>query len=289
MIQDTGSRLITALEKQTEKIIYFCSAENISPNLAVHEIRKSYKRLRAQLQFFSECNETKTDEFRNEIKEAGKILAPIRESFVNIQYFEKITTGSNLIAERKIRQVKDLLSEKNKALIEKEFISKKIVSDIIQFVKQFQIQLNEIKINCPSALQLKMQLSLTFTEGAEIFQNIEPGFSPVKMHELRKILKGLWYQLEFVKFLHPRYFRMKSDQLNKITEQLGIDHDLYVLLEHLKAADIDFTNEELLILDNQVQHQRELNMLKLLPRLKQFFNETPEVFEKKLNKIFKES
>lgn len=287
MIQDKGNRLISAIEKQTEKIIYFCSAENISPNLAVHEIRKSYKRLRALFLLFSECNETQTDQFRREIKAAGKILSPIRESFVNVQHFDKITAGSNLISERKIKQVKDSLLEKNRVLVEDEFISKNVVSDIVQFVKNIQVQLITLKSNCPSVFQLKTQLSSIFVEGYEVYQSIEPELSPVVMHELRKILKRLWYQLDFVKFMHPRYFRLKSDQLNKITEQLGVDHDLFVFFEDLKSGDFNFNNEELLILDNQVQHQRELNMVKLLPRLKQFFNEPPEIFDRKLDKIFK--
>ena len=287
MDQDIRDRINSAFEKQTEKIIYFCSAENISANLAVHEIRKSYKRLRALLLLFAESNPSNSEELRTEIKEAGKILSPIRESFVNMQYIDKITTGSNLIAERKIRQVKDLLLEKNRILIEGDFESKNVVADIIQFIKQFQNQINTLKITCPSNLQLKEQLSLTFSRGNEIYQDIEPGLSPVTIHQLRKILKRLWYQLDFVKYMHPRYFRMKSDQLNKITEQLGNDHDLFVFQEDLKAGEFGFTSEELLILDNQVQHQRELVMVKLLPRLKQFFNEPPEIFDRKLDKIFK--
>jgi CHAD domain-containing protein len=287
MVQDTGNKLITALEKQTEKIIYFCSAENISPNLAVHEIRKSYKRLRALLQFFAECNPSVADNFTKEIKAAGKVLSPIRESFVNIQFFEKITTGSNLISERKIKQVKDLLSEKNRVLIDDEFTGTEVIPGIIQFVKQLQLQINILRTSCPSVLQLKTQLSLTFAEGYEIYQNLEPDFSPVNMHELRKALKQLWYQLDFVKFKHPRYFRLKSYHLNKITEQLGIDHDMYVFLEDLKAGEFHFSDDEMIILDNQVQHQRELNMVKLLPRLKQFFSEPPEIFDRRLDKIFK--
>jgi hypothetical protein len=36
-----------------------------------------------------------------------------------------------------------------------------------------------------------------------------------------------------------------------------------------------------------VEHQRELNLLKLMPRLKQFFNEPPELFNQKMEKIFR--
>ena len=52
-------------------------------------------------------------------------------------------------------------------------------------------------------------------------------------------------------------------------------------------TDYDFTEEELTIIGNQVDHQQELNMLKLTPRLRQFFSETPEMFNHKLEKIFK--
>jgi hypothetical protein len=68
---------------------------------------------------------------------------------------------------------------------------------------------------------------------------------------------------------------------------LGIDHDMYVFLEDLKAGEFHFSDDEMIILDNQVQHQRELNMVKLLPRLKQFFSEPPEIFDRRLDKIFK--
>jgi hypothetical protein len=38
-----------------------------------------------------------------------------------------------------------------------------------------------------------------------------------------------------------------------------------------------------------VQHLREINLLKLNPRLKHFFNEPPELFNQKIEAIFKMS
>ena len=94
-------------------------------------------------------------------------------------------------------------------------------------------------------------------------------------------------ELDFVKFLHPRYLKMKTDQLNKITDQLGDDHDLHVFSENLQAESYGFDKEELRILVNQTEHLRELNLLKLQPRLKQFFTAPPEEFDQKLERFFK--
>jgi CHAD domain-containing protein len=109
------------------------------------------------------------------------------------------------------------------------------------------------------------------------------------MHELRKILKRLMYQYDFVRYMHPRFFKSKTFQLNTITEQLGEDHDLFICLNELKNEDYGFNNEELEIIENRIQHLREINHIKLSPRLKQFFANSPEAYNKKLEATFKVS
>ena len=287
MIQDAGNRLISTLQKQTEKVAYFCGAENVSPNLAVHEIRKCFKRVRALIHFYDENPDEFAQNYGQQFSAWGTFLSPIRESFVNTQIFEKSAAGDILIPERKIRTVRELLSEKNRELLNKEFTQGDGLSVIRSFVSDFEGKLKSLEPGWPTVKQLYTQLSVSFLNSYQIYgqAQVEPGAEI--NHTLRKKLKRLWYQLDFVKFQHPRYFKLKSDQLNKITEQLGEDHDLYVFLDALKTDEYNFTPDELTVLENQVEHQRELNMLKLAPRLKQFFNETPEMFNQKLQKIFK--
>ncbi len=287
MVQDTGNRLILAFLKQTERIEYFCSSENISPNVSVHEIRKSFKRMRALLKFYIETPENYAEKYNSEIKAAGKILSPIRESYVNIQVFERITEVDSHIPERKTKQAREHLLEKNRALIENGYFGNNLSENILQFVKSFDELPEKAGIDIPTISQMEKQISEGFAESYNFFQRIDQDTNPENMHELRKSLKSLWYQLDFIKFMHPRYFRMKSDQLNKITEQLGEDHDLAVFMEEINQEEYDFSEEEIMILENQVEHQRELNLLKLSPRLRQFFNESPEMFNRKLEKIFR--
>jgi CHAD domain-containing protein len=287
MVQEAGNRLISTLQKQAERIIYFCSAENVSPNLAVHEFRKSFKRLRALLFFYDEHPEEFPANYRNQIQKFCSFLAPLRESFVNIQIFERITTNNNFISDRKLKAAKDSLAEKNKTLIESEFLGENGCETIQTFIKIFDLHPEIFGPGIPSMKQLMNQLSVSFLKSYSIHQRLTPLSEANEWHQLRKKLKRLWYQLDFVKFLHPRYFKLKSDQLNKITEQLGEDHDLQVFLDELKSGYLGFDVDELQILENQVEHLRELNRIKLLPQLKQFFNEPPEMFNQKMEKIFK--
>lgn len=287
MVQDTGNRLKSTLQKQTEKITYFCVAENVSPNLAAHELRKCFKRIRALLHFYDENALEFATNYGQQFSASGKFLSPIRESFVNTQIFERLATGDMLIPERKIRSARELLVEKNRMLLDKELTQGDGFSVIQSIVNDFEDQLKLPGKNSPSVKHLYTQLSTSFSSGFQIYHQFLAENNADINHLLRKKLKRLWYQLDFVKFQHPRYFKLKSDQLNKITEQLGEDHDLFVFLNELKNGSYDFTSEELTILENQVEHQRDLNLVKLTPRLKQFFNETPELFNQKMQKIFK--
>lgn len=286
MVQNAGSRLVTAIQKQTEKVTYFCAAENISPNLAIHEIRKSFKRMRALLRFYSVFPDEFYTHFNTQMRNFGIFLSPIRESFVNIQLFDRITSSQNLIAEKKIKEVKEFLAERNKTLVDNEYVPNGC-SLIHEFATVFVLELTKAEKERPSQNQIIHQLIQSFQESFDFFQQNEMGGDPDVMHSLRKKLKRLWYQFDFIKFAHPRYFKSKSDQLNKITEQLGEEHDLFVFIEHLKNSEIGFNPEDIQIVENQVQHLRELNLLKLIPRLKHFFNETPEDFTLKMEKLFK--
>jgi len=286
MGQDTGNRLITAIQKQTEKVAYFCTAGNVSANVAVHEIRKCFKRVRALLRFYPEKPSNLSLFFINEFQKAGNLLSPVRESFVNVQILERLTASDEHIQERKIKQVRELLLDKNRMRTEVLLDKNDGFNTIQNLVKKFDVQL-ESGAELATVKQIYAEICNSYNLGFRLYNQTELITDGNELHELRKKMKRLWYQVDFVKYMHPRYFRLKSDQLNTITELLGEDHDLYVFLQEISSEIYDFDSEELLVLKNLVEHQRELNQLKLNPRLKQFFNEFPEEFNLKMEKIFK--
>jgi CHAD domain-containing protein len=282
-----GKQLTEAIAKQLERIEYFCTAENISPNLAVHEMRKTFKRMRALLRFYNAFPEEFSPDFILQIKYFGRALTHLRESFVNLQIFERITAGNTMLPERKIRAARELFAEKNREVVEKGFFAAEGCDTIMKFTGTLAAQLVDVSLPVPSQLQFTAELEDTYLKSHQIYQQITVFSNPEMIHELRKKMKQLYYQFDFIRFVHPRFFRLKTYHLNNITEQLGEDHDLHVFLVELKSGFLDFINIDLQILENQVQHHRELNLIKLNPRLKQFFKDLPEEFNLKMEKIFK--
>jgi CHAD domain-containing protein len=282
-----GKQLTETIAKQLERIDYFCTAENISPNLAVHEMRKTFKRMRALLRFYNAFPEEFSPDFILQIKYFARALTHLRESFVNLQIFERITAGNTMIPERKIRAARELFAEKNREVVEKGFFAAEGCDTIMKFTGTLAAQLVDVSLPVPSQLQIAAELEDSYLKSHQIYQQITVFSNPEMIHELRKKMKQLYYQFDFIRFVHPRFFRLKTYHLNNITEQLGEDHDLHVFLVELKSGFLDFINIDLQILENQVQHHRELNLIKLNPRLKQFFKDLPEEFNLKMEKIFK--
>ena len=278
-----------AITKQLEKIEYFSSAENVSPNLAVHEMRKTFKRLRALVRFYIDYPVEFPSDYSTQIKYFGRSFSIMRESFVNMQIFDRIAAVDYQIPERKIKLVREKLAMKNKLVIEKGFFEAEGYLPMQNFGKLLSDQLSQFQIGQPSLIQFVKQLEISYLESFELYKQTWSGSDPELMHELRKKMKRLMYQYDFIRYIHPRYFKSKTFQLNNITEQLGEDHDLYVFLKEVENIDYELTEQEFEITENKVQHLRDLNRVKLFPRLKHFYSETPEIFNQKLKGIFKVS
>ena len=56
-----------------------------------------------------------------------------------------------------------------------------------------------------------------------------------RMHEWRKAVKNLWYQVRLLRDAAPSLLRPLDHRLNDLAEALGDDHDLAVLIERLEA------------------------------------------------------
>lgn len=287
MSHRAGKQLTETIAKQLERIEYFCTAENISSNLAVHEMRKTFKRMRALLRFYKAFPEVFSIDFNLQIKYFGKALTNMRESYVNLQFFERITAGNTMVPERKIRAARELFTEKNRVVVEKGFFAAEGCDTIMKFTGSLSTQMVDVSLPILSQQQFISELEESYLKSYQIYQELTVFSKPEMIHELRKKLKQLYYQFDFIRYVHPRFFRLKTYHLNNITEQLGEDHDLFIFLTELQTGEYGFSNEEFEIIENQVQYLREMNRLKLFPKLKQFFSEQPEIFNLKLREIFK--
>ncbi|MCY1723466.1 CHAD domain-containing protein [Prolixibacteraceae bacterium Z1-6] len=285
MVQGIGHRLLLALQKQTSRVIYFSEAKNISLNTAVHEVRKSFKRIRALLLFCQSSEGEYVYSISQQLSEFGKNISAFRNSWVNILVLDRISQINPHIPERKMKLLKERFMERNRQLQQQDIVDKKTGTTIRKFMEEFEVGM-PANLKVAGEQFVKEQLNLSFQSSYEIFQDENIWNEAEKLHELRKKLKTLYYQTSFLKFSHAKFFKPKSDQLDIITEQLGEDHDLYVFLDEIKKTEYGLNFTEISIVENKINHLRVLNSNKCRPRLRQLFSESPESFAQKITAIF---
>ena len=286
MVQTIENILRNSLLKHANKVIYFCDAGNISGNVAVHEIRKSFKRLRAWLLL---CGDMYTQKIA-ELKELGKQLAPIRESYVNLITFEKHFTNKQLLPDRKVKLMLEILSAENREKLLLLTGENNLLNSIRNSVTEFDKEITALKENNLYNKQIESQLQISYLLSYNSFLSVLENSDSRNLHKLRIKMKKLWYQFELMKFLNPKYFATKSRQLNDITESLGTDHDNFIMWRHIHENHAAcFEKEELTVFDNLIGHQHELALSGIMPKLKQIFTEEPEEFNKRLEGYIKES
>jgi len=283
MIKSLEDRIIQLLLKQSRKVAYFCEAENISANNSIHEIRKSLKRIRAWMELYHDLPGALhfADEVQ-QFREQGKNLTLARESSVNLILFDKFFSNKHFLAEKKVREISDKLTEENHKQIE-NLISEKNSFSLLKktsetFVENLQKKKLEISEN-----KIINVISESFLKAYELYTNTEDIFDSENLHKLRIRLKTLWYQIEAAKQLQVKYFMAKARQLNDITETMGCDHDNYILLLNLQhCCYAGLSSSEQKVIENTINHQHELSVFAIAGKLKLFFSETPDEFRDRI-------
>lgn len=285
MVGEAAEKLVQVLNKQTDRVIYFSRMENMSPNIVVHELRKSFKRIRALLQLYKINGNEYVIFVEKQLIKFGKALSPIRNSCVNLSVLEKIANENTHIAESKFTLIKETLIRKNRAYLATLFNENLLKGQIGRFMLEFEtgFQTHLVPFN---KQQLVQQLYVSYASAYNIYTEEYALETWENLHKLRKALKVLGYQYKVLAGQNIKFFRLKMRQLSSLTQILGEDHDLYVFFKEIKGENYRLEVDEIEIIENQINHLHELHQIKIQPKLKQLFTDTPSGFEAKINAIY---
>ena len=78
-------------------------------------------------------------------------------------------------------------------------------------------------------------IATTFGRGRRAMDDVVDDPTTDRLHEWRKRVKYLWYQVQVVRDAAPSLLRPLVDNLHQLSDALGDDHDLGVLVERIRA------------------------------------------------------
>ncbi|NQT64257.1 MAG: CHAD domain-containing protein [Candidatus Marinimicrobia bacterium] len=236
--------------------------------LAIHDIRKSTKYLRAVLKLDTAAPISIT----RSLQMISRLLAPYRDAHVNVQVYQNlINTGDGLQDQE----------------LELRLYQNPYYSDPIPGALQLEILDNQFIIcaNCLKSYHPKLtgarvvdQVEETFRSGIKAFNKVRKDSGAPVLHSWRKKTKRLWYQLHFLfgeehtQLIHPVN---SSDSLG---QSLGEIHDLDVLRFVLPdESDTQLTRF--------IQHQREVLLTETVEQGNQLFIQQNLSFHQLINQL----
>ena len=240
---------------------------------AVHGARKEIKKLRALFRLVrGEINDGTYRKGVKSLRAASDCLAATRDARVILKAFEKLTGR----AARQFAAIESML-KKHARQESKKFRKDDSVALAERMLRKTSRRVDSLNIKQNGWTAIEPGLKQSYQRGREAYRLAGKGAVPENFHQWRKHAKDLWYYFCLLHPICPAATQASASGLELLAEQLGDDHDLFLLREFITKHCAAHPEEAKALDALIVARQKELRTaaLKLGVRL---YAETPAEF-----------
>jgi CYTH domain-containing protein/CHAD domain-containing protein len=202
---------------------------------AVHDVRKRCKEVRAAARLVRASIGEEFGPFNDMVREAANVLSPIRDAHAVLATFDDLRAarpGSNDSDLARVRAGQaDAAAEATRSVHGGDPRIAKAHTLLVgarERVERWKIG--------EGFASLAAGIERTYQRGRRDFRRAESEPTDSRLHEWRKSLKTLWYQVRLIERAAPSVLAPLVTTLDDIADALGDDHDLAVLIERLSAT-----------------------------------------------------
>ena len=211
-----------------------------NPHKAIHQSRKEMKKIRAVLRLIRpQLEEEEYQAANTYFRDAARIISDARDVTASAETVGKLQ--SSLTSARDRRAL---------AQLKRHFWAKKAA------ITRYQVRRDQLLLSVQDALEDAERLYRSWTITEDGFAALAPGIkriyrqclkrrqvaydenTPHGYHQWRKSVKYLRYQVDTLSPLWPGPLGALETELNKLTDYLGDDHDLFVLRQMIEQGEV---------------------------------------------------
>jgi CHAD domain-containing protein len=138
-----------------------------------------------------------------------------------------------------------------------------------------------------TAEDLAAGLKYIYKQGRAAFKTARASPTPVLMHEWRKKAKSLGYGLELIKGLGPAKLAGMIRSSDALTEALGDNHDLFLVLRSLRLEHRAFPAGDFAPLARRIGRKRAKLQERAFKLGQRLYGEKPGGFEQRLDRYLR--
>ena len=228
IISNLSTYLSVYRKKQIRLICDQCSNPDV--DTAVHEIRKSFKRLRTLELLLKPLDKSLAMKRGDQWKMLGERLAAPRDSAIMRYGISHMMTDKE---QTYLSVVRTVLDQEYEGAI-RELTEKEILKGIQKYIERHSLLLRPALPDTLILADLSFASRDLFTDALYKGKRARKKDKARFMHAWRKSLKHLQYQLDIFDESGTDELRNKERFIKSITEQLGLYNDYSVLQKWLK-------------------------------------------------------
>lgn len=237
------------VNEQVDKALERVTSRNGNKDDAVHDARVCFKKIRAVLRL---TRDQLDDEFKVEntfYRDLGRRLAAVRNNTAMLEVFVKLKERyADQLAPGALKEQRQPFVVSNARQSREK---RKAMSEVGRSIRAGRRRIGNWPLGKDGFGDLALGLKGSYKQGRERFAIARDDPTVENLHEWRKRVKDLWYQLRLLKNIWPAEMSELADELKKLGDYLSDSHDLAMLrqaaTEHAKQAKDEGAEIETLI------------------------------------------
>lgn len=198
---------------------------------AVHEARKHFKKIRAVLRLVRD--EIGEDVYKPEnvcYRDAGRDLAPVRDSFVKAETLDALTEHfAETLAPGAFDSLREVLVQRHAETKHRLLVEERAADQVVATLKEARERIADLPIKHDGVSAFDDGLRRVYKRGYKRLVEALEKPTVDALHEWRKRVKYLWYHTRILELIWSDLLDELGSAIHDLSDYLGDDHDLAVL------------------------------------------------------------
>ena len=225
-VADGIRRVVTA--RVDDALAELRGESDSDPADAVHEARKDMKKIRSAIRLVRDPLGDEVYRRENEhYRDVGRMLSAFRDAEVMVETLEALTERFEAAGERFAGLRKQLEGELSAARDDGSIES--AMARAVGALERGRTRIPSWPLHGDGWGLIEGGLRRSYRRGRKRLRDVEEDPNVGNLHEWRKRVKDLWYQLRLIREAEPALLGSLAEHAHLLSDHLGDDHDLALL------------------------------------------------------------
>jgi CHAD domain-containing protein len=250
----------------------------------VHEARKDIKKIRSALRLVRDALGDEVWRLENEhYRDCARKLSDFRDAEILVEALDALADRFGVPTRERVGRMRTELEQENRAAQADRAMERAMGSAAAE-LEQGRSRIDSLPLKGDGWELIGPGLRRSYRRGRKRLRAVEELASVTNLHELRKRVKDLWYQLRLIRDADRELLEPLADHAHDLSDHLGDDHDLALLREQVqrRAAFTD-AHDQRHLLEQVDQHRGELQFA-AVSLGRRVYDEKPKKFSKRLER-----